>query len=116
MKKRQCLVLIAGLLVGLLLGCEGRDRAGAGAAGAAASMDGQGTSNGNGPDERPARGSATVVDLAGRTVEIPTGAVKVVLGDLHRPKSMSTSLSAPVIKHNMTLMTMSLLRNLSMTD
>ena len=81
MKKRQCLVLIAGLLVGLLLGCEGRDRAGAGAAGAAASMDGQGTSNGNGPDERPARGSATVVDLAGRTVEIPTGAVQVVLGE-----------------------------------
>ena len=30
MKKRQCLVLITGLLVGLLLGCEGRDRAGAG--------------------------------------------------------------------------------------
>ena len=78
MKIHGHFVLIAGLLVGLLLGCEGRDRAGAGAA---ASMDGQGTSNGNGPDERPARGSATVVDLAGRTVEIPTGAVKVVLGE-----------------------------------
>ena len=80
MKTHGHLVLIAGLLVGLLLGCDTRAADGTDSARVTDSRR-EASESDRGPDTLGTKGSATVVDLAGRTVEIPTGAVKVILGE-----------------------------------
>ena len=74
-------VLLWGLAVALLTaaaGCGGgADEKGSARASGSQRQD----SSSGGSDASGTKGSAVVVDLAGRTVEIPTGDVKVILGE-----------------------------------
>ena len=81
MKRHGQCVLITGLLVSLLLGCGDSIADEKGSARGPDSRQENSASGGGGINAPGAQGSAAIVDLAGRAVEIPTGAVKVILGE-----------------------------------
>lgn len=81
MKRFAVSLVTIALMMVLMGGCGGRAAAGKGLDQAPGSRREQSESGGDGTDASRVKGSAAIVDLAGRTVEVPTGAVKVILGE-----------------------------------
>lgn len=81
MKRVAVSLVTIALMMVLMSGCGDRAAAGKGSDQAPGSQREQSESGGDGTGASGVKGSAAIVDLAGRSVEIPTGAVKVILGE-----------------------------------